>query len=568
MSFFLVVMSLVERDQSPEPRHELAHELAHEHPPSPVCCATMASESVANERKREEKSLPSLRANSPTNTAVVGDCDAQTPSLYPLPPHAALLQQPRDREDRDQGGGGDVHADEVRRDGKGIGGVPLTQCLLSTSVSSEGGSIGDPHQGAERDLQKRPTTEAKETYIGDPHQGAESGRTDAQASVSAVGETEAKRDLEKRPTTEEKETYIGETEANIELLFQSKFGIPLVMSSEPSPRAAPPPCPRAAPDASPGHVTVATVGAVSVAVVEAEGEVAAADGQAAHAGSEAGVGAEAGEVRCDGPTAAAQMHDGADAAKDADKSKAASLTAIITPAAAPLPTQTYGPDAHVSHPPPPHPRHLHTNTLPALEPVPALAEVETRETAEDGEHRAEEASPGEAAQASPEEAAMPGLPVWVAGARDSKEGGGLGAVSPTVSPKELYLRKDTAHLHTAPTEPSSAHVASGSQHIQPQTVDNAGAQDVRDAHVPMAEGGEGRAGLEREVPTGVEATAAAEATPEATAEARRRDLEVWVAGGRSNVVTLNLSVGGDKVSGGGGGGGGRRMRPRTLILCA
>jgi hypothetical protein len=116
-------MSLVERDQSPEPRHELAHEL----PPSHVCCAPLASESVASERKREEKSL---RANSPMNTAAVGDCHAQTPSQSPPPPPAALLQQPRDREDRAQGGDGDVHADDVRGDGELIGRVSHTECHL------------------------------------------------------------------------------------------------------------------------------------------------------------------------------------------------------------------------------------------------------------------------------------------------------------------------------------------------------------------------------------------------------------------------------------------------------
>ena len=116
-------MSLVERDQSPEPRHELAHEL----PPSHVCCAPLASESVASERKREEKSL---RANSPMNTAAVGDCHAQTPSQSPPPPPAALLQQPRDHEDRAQGGDGDVHADDVRGDGELIGRVSHTECHL------------------------------------------------------------------------------------------------------------------------------------------------------------------------------------------------------------------------------------------------------------------------------------------------------------------------------------------------------------------------------------------------------------------------------------------------------
>jgi len=73
------------------------------------------------------------------------------------------------------------------------------------------------------------------------------------------------------------------------------------------------------------------------------------------------------------------------------------------------------------------------------------------------------------------------------------EGGALGAVSP----KKVYLREDTAHVHTAPTAPCSSHVAFGAQHTQAPTVDNRGAQDVRDAHVPMAsmtEGGDGRAG--------------------------------------------------------------------------
>jgi hypothetical protein len=41
-------------------------------------------------------------------------------------------------------------------------------------------------------------------------------------------------------------------------------------------------------------------------------------------------------------------------------------------------------------------------------------------------------------------------------------------------------------------------------------------------------------------------------------------IQVWVAGGRSNVVTLNLSVGGDKVSGGGGGEGGAAHAPTNL----
>ena len=120
-------MSLVERDQSPEPRHELTHELAQELPPSHVCCAPLASKSVPSERKREEKSF---RANSPTNTAVIGDCHAQTPSQSPPPTPASLLQQPRDREDRAQGGGGDVHADDVRGDGELIGRVSHTECHL------------------------------------------------------------------------------------------------------------------------------------------------------------------------------------------------------------------------------------------------------------------------------------------------------------------------------------------------------------------------------------------------------------------------------------------------------
>jgi len=120
-------MSLVERDQSPEPRHELTHELAQELPHSHVCCAPLASESVASERKREEKSF---RVNSPTNTAVVGDCHAQTPSQSPPPTPASLLQQPRDREDRAQGGDGDVHADDVRGDGELIGRVSHTECHL------------------------------------------------------------------------------------------------------------------------------------------------------------------------------------------------------------------------------------------------------------------------------------------------------------------------------------------------------------------------------------------------------------------------------------------------------
>jgi len=42
------------------------------------------------------------------------------------------------------------------------------------------------------------------------------------------------------------------------------------------------------------------------------------------------------------------------------------------------------------------------------------------------------------------------------------------------------------------------------------------------------------------------------------------DIQVWSAGGRSKVVTLNLSVGGDKVSGGGGGGEGAAHAPTNL----
>ena len=64
------------------------------------------------------------------------------------------------------------------------------------------------------------------------------------------------------------------------------------------------------------------------------------------------------------------------------------MSGIITLAAAPIQTQTYGPDASMTHPPHPHPQHNHNYTLPALEPVPALAEAETRETAEGGEGRA------------------------------------------------------------------------------------------------------------------------------------------------------------------------------------
>jgi hypothetical protein len=81
----------------------------------------------------------------------------------------------------------------------------------------------------------RTSVSSEDGNIGDSHQGAKSGRTDAQASASAVGETEAKRGVQIRPTMEAKETYlsaVGETEGNMELLFQSKFGITLVMSSE------------------------------------------------------------------------------------------------------------------------------------------------------------------------------------------------------------------------------------------------------------------------------------------------------------------------------------------------
>ena len=335
----------------------------------------------------------------------------------------------------------------------------------------------------------------------------------------------------------------SEPHEHIQQLFQSKFGMNLVMSSPPS-------SPRAAEDSAPDDDggALATIGAVTVAAAEARGEDAAsahaeapAASHAVHAHVEAG-GRDYGSATCDvGASAQARANDsGAAEEGDGDMHARPSSSSVslesdestaalgaekhemplpgITLAAAPVPIQAHGADGLMPHP------------LPVL--VPTLPETQSAEAGEGGQPKS-----------GPETGAhAPNVDVAVA--QDGKEGG---------------LQGDAASAS-----------GSGSAQVPPvaqlETAGGARAQDtgacVADADTPAVSAlAPGKAGAVREqtaatTPTlagapAQETPAGAEAAAAAAAEARMRNLEAWVAGGRSAVLTMHLTVG-DKANGGQG----------------